>query len=92
MLAEVTPPGLKHFFYANSGSEANDTVIRLARHYWRMQGKPKKRTFIGRTMGYHGSTLAAVSLGGMPHMHALDQAAAARVRAHHASALVHAGR
>lgn len=72
-LAEVTPDGLKHFFYANSGSEANDTVIRIARHYWRMQGKPKKRVFIARTMGYHGSTLAAVSLGGMPHMHALDQ-------------------
>jgi putrescine aminotransferase len=72
VLAEVTPPGLKHFFYTNSGSEANDTVIRLARHYWRMKGKPTKRTFIARTLGYHGSTLAAVSLGGMPHMHALD--------------------
>jgi putrescine aminotransferase len=73
-LAEVTPPGLDHFFFANSGSEANDTVIRIARHYWHLQGKPNKRTFIARTMGYHGSTLAAVSLGGMPHMHALDKA------------------
>ncbi|HEY0686437.1 MAG TPA: aspartate aminotransferase family protein [Steroidobacter sp.] len=72
VLAEVTPPGLKRFFYTNSGSEANDTVIRLARHYWRVKGKPTKRTFIARTLGYHGSTLAAVSLGGMPHMHALD--------------------
>ena len=72
LLAEVTPPGLKRFFYTNSGSEANDTVIRLARHYWRVKGKPSKRIFIGRTLGYHGSTLAAVSLGGMPHMHALD--------------------
>jgi putrescine aminotransferase len=72
VLSQVTPPGLKHFFYTNSGSEANDTVIRLARHYWRVQGKPSKRIFIGRTLGYHGSTLAAVSLGGMPHMHALD--------------------
>ncbi len=73
VLSEVTPPGLDHFFFANSGSEANDTVIRIARHYWYLQGKPKKRTFIARTMGYHGSTLAAVSLGGMPHMHALDK-------------------
>jgi putrescine aminotransferase len=72
LLAEVTPPGLDRFFYTNSGSEANDTVIRLARHYWRVQDKPGKRIFIGRTLGYHGSTLAAVSLGGMPHMHALD--------------------
>jgi putrescine aminotransferase len=73
VLSEVTPPGLDHFFFANSGSEANDTVIRIARHYWYLQGKPKKRIFIGRTMAYHGSTLAAVSLGGMPHMHALDK-------------------
>ncbi|MFC4311524.1 aspartate aminotransferase family protein [Steroidobacter flavus] len=72
VLAEVTPPSLKHFFYTNSGSEANDTVIRLARHYWRVKGKPTKRTFIARNLGYHGSTLAAVSLGGMSHMHALD--------------------
>lgn len=72
VLAEVTPAGLQHFFYTNSGSEANDTVIRLARHYWRVKGKPTKRTFIARTLGYHGSTLAAVSLGGMAHMHALD--------------------
>ena len=73
VLSEVTPAGLDHFFFANSGSEANDTVIRIARHFWHLQGKPDKRTFIGRTMGYHGSTLAAVSLGGMPHMHALDK-------------------
>lgn len=72
-LAEITPAGLKHFFYANSGSEANDTVIRIARHFWYLQGKPGKRVFIARTLGYHGSTLAAVSLGGMPHMHALDK-------------------
>lgn len=72
-LAEVTPPGLDHFFFANSGSEANDTVIRFARHYWHVKGKPTKRTFIARKLGYHGSTLAAVSLGGMSHMHALDK-------------------
>lgn len=72
-LSEVTPAGLKHFFYANSGSEANDTIIRIARHFWRLQGKPDKRAFIGRSLGYHGSTLAAVSLGGMPHMHAFDK-------------------
>ena len=72
-LAELTPTGLKHFFYANSGSEANDTIIRLVRHYWKVAGKPDKRTFIGRTLGYHGSTLAAVSLGGMPHMRAMDR-------------------
>ncbi|MFC3053559.1 aspartate aminotransferase family protein [Kordiimonas pumila] len=68
-LATITPQGIDHFFYANSGSEANDTVIRMARHYWSIQGKPTKRIFIGRHLGYHGSTLAATSLGGMKGMH-----------------------
>src|SRR5882757_3048320 len=71
-LSQLTPRGLNHFFYANSGSEANDTVVRLVRHYWKVAGKPDKRTFIGRTLGYHGSTLAAVSLGGMAPMRAMD--------------------
>ncbi|MEM9054683.1 MAG: aspartate aminotransferase family protein [Pseudomonadota bacterium] len=71
-LAELTPEGLDHFFFANSGSEANDTIIRLVRHYWKTLGQPEKRYFIGREKAYHGSTLAAVSLGGMPAMHAFD--------------------
>ncbi|WP_250458784.1 aspartate aminotransferase family protein [Microbulbifer litoralis] len=70
-LSEITPSGLDHFFYANSGSEANDTVVRLVRHFWKLQGKPGKKVFIGRTLGYHGSTLAATSLGGMAPMHAM---------------------
>ena len=68
-LSEIAPGNLNHFFFANSGSEANDTVIRMARHYWHVRGKPKKHKFIGRHLGYHGSTLAATSLGGMKHMH-----------------------
>ncbi len=72
-LSRLVPAGTGHFFYANSGSEAIDTVVRLARHYWQVAGKPSKRAFIGRTLGYHGSTLAAVSLGGMENMHKLGQ-------------------
>ncbi|GGB80115.1 aspartate aminotransferase family protein [Henriciella pelagia] len=68
-LSKITPGDLNHFFFANSGSEANDTVIRMARHYWHLKGKPEKYKFIGRHLGYHGSTLAATSLGGMKHMH-----------------------
>lgn len=68
-LSELTPDGLDHFFFANSGSEANDTVVRMARHYWKVKGQPEKKIFIGRTLGYHGSTLAATSLGGMQAMH-----------------------
>ncbi|MBZ6378529.1 aspartate aminotransferase family protein [Pacificimonas flava] len=70
-LAEITPEGLNHFFFANSGSEANDSIVRLVVHFWKTEGQPEKRLFIGRNLGYHGSTLAAVSLGGMKAMQAL---------------------
>lgn len=70
-LAELTPGDLDHIFFANSGSEANDTVIRMVRHYWTVKGAPQKSTFIARNKAYHGSTLAATALGGMKHMHHL---------------------
>ena len=72
-LAELTPEGLNHVLYANSGSEANDTIIRLVRHYWALKGQPEKRVIIGREYGYHGSTIMAASMGGMSGMH--EQAA-----------------
>jgi len=68
-LARITPDGLDHVLFANSGSEANDTVVRLVRHYWNLKGQPRKKTIIGRVYGYHGTTLAAVSLSGMHAMH-----------------------
>ena len=68
-LAEITPSGLNHVFYANSGSEANDTIIRMVRHFWALEGKPEKRIIIGRDYGYHGSTILAASMGGMVDMH-----------------------
>jgi putrescine aminotransferase len=69
-LAELAPGDLNHVFYANSGSEANDTNIRLVRHYWAMKGKPEKTVIISRWNGYHGSTMGGGSLGGMKGMHA----------------------
>ena len=71
LLAQRVPAGIRHFFFTNSGSEATDTVVRLVRHYWDLAGKPDKHIFIGRTQGYHGSTLAATSLGGLEPMHKL---------------------
>jgi putrescine aminotransferase len=70
LLAEVTPAGLQHAFFTNSGSEANDTVVRLARHYWSVRGQPSRDIIISRDNAYHGSTVAAASLGGMQPMHA----------------------
>lgn len=69
-LAGLTPGDLNRFFFTSSGSEANDTVVRLVRTYWDVLGKPGKKTIIARHNAYHGSTVAAASLGGMKAMHA----------------------
>jgi len=69
LLAEVTPSHLNHAFYTSSGSEANDTVLRMTWRYWDLLGKPGKRIVISRKNAYHGSTIAASSLGGMDEMH-----------------------
>jgi len=69
-LAELVGGPLQHVFFSSSGSEANDTAFRMVRHYWDLRGQPKRKIFIGRWNGYHGSTVAAASLGGMRHMHA----------------------
>jgi putrescine aminotransferase len=69
-LVEVTPPQFNHVFFTNSGSEANDTNIRLIQRYYGVLGKPEKKYIISRHNAYHGSTIAAASLGGMSAMHA----------------------
>jgi len=69
-LADLAPGDLNTVFYANSGSEANDTNIRLVRHYWALKGKPSKKTIISRHNAYHGSSMGSASLGGMQGMHA----------------------
>ncbi|WP_289032361.1 aspartate aminotransferase family protein [uncultured Roseibium sp.] len=68
-LAELAPAHMNRVFYCSSGSEANDTVFRMVRHYWDQMGQPEKKVIIGRWNGYHGSTLAGTSLGGMKGMH-----------------------
>jgi putrescine aminotransferase len=68
-IAEKMGGHLTHVFFNSSGSEANDTVFRLARHYWKLKGQPQRTVFISRWNAYHGSTVAGVSLGGMKHMH-----------------------
>jgi putrescine aminotransferase len=68
-LAELAPGDLNHAFFTNSGSEANDTILRLVRHFWAVQDQPQKNIFIGRHDGYHGTTMAGASLGGMKGMH-----------------------
>ena len=69
LLADVSPPQFNRVFFSGSGSEGNDTIVRIARHYWSCLGQPQKKTIIGRWNGYHGSTMAGASLGGMEGMH-----------------------
>ncbi|MGE8392098.1 aspartate aminotransferase family protein [Pseudomonas sp. BIGb0427] len=66
----VAPKGMTHVFFTGSGSEGNDTNLRMVRHYWALKGKPQKQVIIGRINGYHGSTVAGAALGGMSGMHA----------------------
>ncbi len=69
-IAQLMPGDLNRTYFASGGSEANDTNIRMVRHYWASMGKPSKKTIIARKNGYHGSTVGAGSLGGMAGMHA----------------------
>ncbi len=68
-LAEITPPAFNHVFFTNSGSEANDTNLRIVRRYWDLKNQPDKRIILSRTNAYHGSTIAAASLGGFDYVH-----------------------
>lgn len=70
LLGELTPRQFNRVFFTNSGSEANDTILRMARRYWDLLGEPKRSIVISRLNAYHGSTVAAASLGGMSAMHA----------------------
>ena len=69
LLGEVSPEQFNSSFLSGSGSEANDTVIRLVRRYWSLMEQPNKQIIISRKNAYHGSTIAAASLGGMSAMH-----------------------
>ena len=68
-LARIAPGNLNQVFFTNSGSEANDTVIRAVRYFWELHGANEKNIIISRSNAYHGSTLGAASMGGMSGMH-----------------------
>jgi putrescine---pyruvate transaminase len=68
-LAEITPRQYQYFFFASSGSEANESAIKMALYYWRLKGRPSKRKIISRRGAYHGNTLFATSLTGIETYH-----------------------
>ncbi len=69
LVASKTPADLNQIFFASSGSEANDSAIKLIRYYWNLKGKPNKKAIISRERSYHGTTIGAASLTGLPFMH-----------------------
>ncbi|MBJ7314005.1 aspartate aminotransferase family protein [Rugamonas sp. CCM 8940] len=68
-LCEISPSQFKHVFFTGSGSEGNDTNLRMVRRYWDLLGHKERHTVISRHNAYHGSTVAGASLGGMSGMH-----------------------
>ena len=69
-LVELAPANFNRVFFTGSGSEANDTIVRMVRRHWELMGEPERNIIISRNNAYHGSTIAGVSLGGMAGMHA----------------------
>jgi len=68
-LIAMTPAQLTRVFFTNSGSEANDTVVKMVWYYNNALGRPKKKKFLARHKGYHGITVASGSLTGLPTNH-----------------------
>lgn len=62
-LGALTPAGLGHCFYADSGSAAVEVALKMSYHYWQNRGRPEKKRFLSLTNGYHGETLGALSAG-----------------------------
>jgi putrescine---pyruvate transaminase len=68
-LAAILPEGHQRVLFANSGSEANDSALKLIRYYWNLKGRPEKKIHLSRDKAYHGVTMAAASLSGLTPMH-----------------------
>jgi beta-alanine--pyruvate transaminase len=66
-LADLAPAGLDHVFFVNSGSEAVDTALKIARGYFHAIGEGQRFRLLGRERGYHGCTFAGISVGGIPN-------------------------
>lgn len=68
-LLDIAPVPMSKVLFQSSGSEANDTAIKLVWYHFAAQGRPEKRKIIGRNRGYHGTSIASASITGLPHLH-----------------------
>jgi len=64
-LAEKAPPRINRVIFSNSGSEANESALKIIRAYWKLKGEPRRKKVLSRTFAYHGVTLATASLTGL---------------------------
>jgi adenosylmethionine-8-amino-7-oxononanoate aminotransferase len=69
-LVACAPPGLARVFYSDNGSTAVEIALKLAFQFWQLAGRPEKRRFVHLEQAYHGDTLGAVAVGGIPLFHA----------------------
>ena len=69
-LSKLTPGDIDHFFFANSGSEAVDSALKIVLAYWRARGQPERVRFVGRQRAYHGVGFGGISVGGIPYTRA----------------------
>ena len=70
-LAALAPDGLRKVFYSDSGSEAMEIALKIAFQYWRQKGGERRTRFVALDLGYHGDTIGAASVGGIPLFHAV---------------------
>ena len=66
-LAEKAPPRVNRTIFSNSGSEANETALKVIRAYWKLKGQPARKKVLSRSYSYHGVTLASASMTGLPN-------------------------
>ena len=69
-LVDMAPGPMAHVFFGNSGSDANDTQIKLIWYYNNALGRPQKKKIISRRRAYHGVTVTERGLSGLDHVHA----------------------
>jgi putrescine aminotransferase len=68
-LSALTEGYFDKFFFASTGSDANESVVKLAYYYWKLRGQSKRKILLAREYGYHGNTVLATALTGIPHYH-----------------------
>ena len=65
-LARLAPPRIQHTIFCNSGSEANESALKIIRAFWKLRGQPQRVKILTRQFAYHGVTIATTSMTGLP--------------------------